>query len=391
MVVIVEGYIAGGADRVLSNLLPYFQEYKIKLLYNKDLDTSVLLSNLNLSNLEMCAYDWVTPASLGARLAKSSVNSIFRFLIKIFLLIIRYPIDLMLFIKFLWVFNAIRPDVVLINNGGYPGGEACRMGSLAANFIGVRRVIHVVHNIATSAPSILKPFEWIIDRLVQQKVIFVVVSNAIKTSLIEIRKLKARIEVINNGLEASTIAYSPPLCKSPIKILQVGYLGAIKNQKLSINALGSLKKGGFKNISLTFAGKEADLGYQIEMIELAKEQGVNDNINFLGFVDNIESLYSNYDGLLLTSTVEGMPICILEAMRAGRAVISTSVGGVPEMLSKDSGYIVSDFDPESIANIFIEIIENSDILKTKGSAGRKYFYQNYLLDDLAVRYIKIMK
>ena len=56
-----------------------------------------------------------------------------------------------------------KPDVVLINNGGYPGAESCRVAALAARRAGVERVIHFVHNMA-HPPAWPAPVERLFDR-----------------------------------------------------------------------------------------------------------------------------------------------------------------------------------------------------------------------------------
>ncbi len=61
------------------------------------------------------------------------------------------------------LFSRLRPDVLLINNGGYPGGESCRAAALAAHNAGVARVVHFVHNMA-SPPAWPAPIERAYDR-----------------------------------------------------------------------------------------------------------------------------------------------------------------------------------------------------------------------------------
>jgi len=56
MTIVVEGYVAGGADRVLGHLLPYFHEFHINLLVNGCHDTSVLLSGSLPDNVDLLKY-----------------------------------------------------------------------------------------------------------------------------------------------------------------------------------------------------------------------------------------------------------------------------------------------------------------------------------------------
>src|SRR3546814_14979498 len=67
--------------------------------------------------------------------------------------------------------------------------------------------------------------------------------------------------------------------------------------------------------------------------ELAQLLGVN-NINFHGHIDNVYELWSRSHALVLPSRTEGLPLVIVEAMMAGRPVITTDVGGNKEFLEE---------------------------------------------------------
>jgi len=389
MTVVVEGYVAGGADRVLAQLLPYFKNLQIELLVNTGLDTSVLFSKPLPDNVRLRKFSWITPADIGnwAASASSPTMVLIR---RVLSVAVRYPVDILLFLRFLNYFRKNRPDILLINNGGYPGGEACRMAAVAAVVRGEIRIIHIIHNMAMPSRRLFFPMEWVIDRIVERGGDFVAVSDAVAKSLRQIRNLKINPVVIGNGLQIAPPP-SPSLCGNSLEFLQVGYLGKVKNQKFSILALGILAQQGFKNVRITFAGKETESGYLRELTELAQQLGVTDQICFMGFVEEIEDFYRRCDAILLTSTVEGMPMCILEAMRAGRAVIATNVGGVPELIEHaQTGYLLKGQEPEELAEIWKRLLENPDIIGRMGARAHQRFVEKFTLDAQAGKYLELI-
>lgn len=389
MTVVVEGYVAGGADRVLVNLLPYFQNLQIELLVNSGLDTSVLLGKPLPNNVRLSKYSWATPAAI-SDWAANATNPSMALARRVLSVALRYPVNMLLFLRFLNYFRKSKPEILFINNGGYPGGDACRMAAAAAVLLGRIHIVHIIHNMAIPPRKLFLPLEWIIDRIVERGECFVAVSDAVAKSLRQIRKLNIKAVTINNGLQIASPP-SSPLCGTPLEFLQVGYLGKVKNQKFSILALGILAQQGFKNIRITFAGKEVEKGYLRELTELAKRLGVTDQICFAGFVKDIEELYPQYDAILLTSTVEGMPICILEAMRAGRAVIATAVGGVPELIEHaQTGYLLSGADPGELAEIWKQLLENPDTLGNMGFRAYQRFVEKFTIDAQAGRYLELI-
>jgi glycosyltransferase involved in cell wall biosynthesis len=70
------------------------------------------------------------------------------------------------------------------------------------------------------------------------------------------------------------------------------------------------------------------------MIELAKEKGIEKNVNFIGNVNKQQVFehLSNSDLFVLVSRTEGLPRAIIEAMSIGIPVIGTKVGGIPELI-----------------------------------------------------------
>jgi glycosyltransferase involved in cell wall biosynthesis len=104
--------------------------------------------------------------------------------------------------------------------------------------------------------------------------------------------------------------------------------------------------------------------------ELANLQGLvstlrlADSVKFAGRIDNasIPSLYASADCMINSSTVDNMPISILEAFASGVPVISTDAGGIPDLVGQDvTGLLVPIADSEAIAREVLRVLQDADL------------------------------
>jgi glycosyltransferase involved in cell wall biosynthesis len=81
-------------------------------------------------------------------------------------------------------------------------------------------------------------------------------------------------------------------------------------------------------------------------------------LNYMGGFDDFFSLRPwQYDAFLYTSAYDGMPNVILEAMSAGLLVIAPEIGGIPELVTPDRGFLIPDSsDDDQLAHAYVESI-----------------------------------
>lgn len=106
------------------------------------------------------------------------------------------------------------------------------------------------------------------------------------------------------------------------------------------------------------------------------ESIINDNINikYVGWITKEEKLkyMSECNLLILPSHTEGLPISILEAMSAGKPIISTNVGGIPSIVKeKHNGWLLNVHELEKLGEIFTEIFNNNEIIREYGDNSYK--------------------
>ncbi len=93
----------------------------------------------------------------------------------------------------------------------------------------------------------------------------------------------------------------------------------------------------------------------------AASQNLTGRIQFCGFVNDMEPIYQSLDLLVISSKTEGIPLVVLEAMKHAIPVVSTRVGGIPEIIEDGiDGMIVEPNDPRAIAAAIEILLKDTD-------------------------------
>lgn len=109
---------------------------------------------------------------------------------------------------------------------------------------------------------------------------------------------------------------------------------------------------------LTVAGTGAELG---RLRELAQQLGIADAVDFPGRIDNADmpQLYARTDCALNASTVDNMPISLLEAFASGVPVVSTDAGGIPDLVDHGiTGLLVPVGDADAMAEAALRLLQD---------------------------------
>jgi glycosyltransferase involved in cell wall biosynthesis len=111
-----------------------------------------------------------------------------------------------------------------------------------------------------------------------------------------------------------------------------------------------------------------ELGAQLK--ELAASLGLSDEVYFLGWREDLGSIYRELDVVALTSLNEGTPLALIEAMAIGKAIIATDVGGVPDIIQDGkTGIIVHSGDIDMFAKNLINILDDKALRNKLGESA----------------------
>lgn len=105
---------------------------------------------------------------------------------------------------------------------------------------------------------------------------------------------------------------------------------------------------------------------------LAGELGLAGRVHFAGWRQDLDRIYADLDVVVLTSRNEGSPVSLIEAMAAGRPVVATRVGGVPDLVAEgESGRLVAVGDAAGLARAVAELLVDAGARARLGAAGRR--------------------
>lgn len=169
-----------------------------------------------------------------------------------------------------------------------------------------------------------------------------------------------------------------PTRHNTFNILEVARLVEVKNHKLLLNALSKVKF----NYRLTLVG---DGPLMSELQTLAKDLGINEKVEFVGFKENTGDYYEDCDISILTSKSESLPTVYLESAYYGRPVIATDVGATNKIINDTTGWLVESENEAQLVAALEDAYNDwrNDTLNKKGLALYQESREKYSIEKLA--------
>ncbi|MDD6729151.1 MAG: glycosyltransferase family 4 protein [Eubacteriales bacterium] len=155
-----------------------------------------------------------------------------------------------------------------------------------------------------------------------------------------------------------------------------------KNQMMLLKALQIVTEK-YKDVKLLLPGLQT---YMAECEQFCKDNGLSENVEFMGYRRDIYKLDALADVSVSSSRQEGLPINLIEAMALGNPIIATDVRGNNDLVvDGKNGYLVPLNDSQAMAERIIELIENPDKIKQLGDESLKLASQygvDYVLEQM---------
>lgn len=287
------------------------------------------------------------------------------------------------------------PDLLHINNGGYPGALSCRIAALAGRLAGVPVQIMVVNNQAVSYDNIVRKTQLLIDAFVRMcKPVFITGSVSASERLGQILKVPThQRKVVNNGVQINLPAHKQDKTSDdvPVRFGVVAHHVPRKGHLVLLHALAELRdsgklKPGSGIVSIEGFGPETQ-----RIKEEIKRLNLESLVELVGPAVAVHEFMQNLDVLVLPSVSnEDFPNVISEAMGLGLPVIATRVGGIPEQIvHSQNGLLVNPGDASELANAIEFALLNPKWRVEAGRRGKARFEHSYRVDVAVRRYMEI--
>jgi glycosyltransferase involved in cell wall biosynthesis len=232
----------------------------------------------------------------------------------------------------------------------------------------------------------------------------VAVGEATRQALIANEGLPAdRVEVIYNGVDLQQFAEVAPEIRSEVRtelglndddwvITLVARLDAIKDHPTAIRTLQRVRES-VPTAKLLIVGD----GPEREKIEtIIREADLGDCVLMLGTRRDVPRILRASDTFLMSSIGEGIPLTIIEAMAAGVPVVSTSVGGIPEMVSTgETGFLNESGDADGLATSILKLANDTQqrtrIIEAAKLRAFEVFSREQMLSSYAKLYEEMLR
>ena len=151
---------------------------------------------------------------------------------------------------------------------------------------------------------------------------------------------KSKVYTAVNGIDNKEIANIKSSSGFKYRLCTAGSVCERKGQYIIVEAMHRMNPDILKDVHLTVIGTGPDFD---KLVEKTKEYGIEDHVTFLGNVPNpqVHNQLCSENIYCLMSNNEGLPISIIEAMRAGLPVIATRVAGIPEQVDERNGFLLN--------------------------------------------------
>lgn len=199
-----------------------------------------------------------------------------------------------------------------------------------------------------------------------------------------------RLVTVHNGIKDIEVCDNSPVRMNPdmINILTASRIDKVKGLYDMLDAIEILHKRGVK-FHYYMVGEGPELN-KLKMI--CKQKGLEQYVSFEGFQSNVPQWLDAADIFALPSLYEYHSIAILEAMRAGKAIVATTVGGNGESIDDmKQGILVPPSNPVAFADGLERIVKDESLRTKISAAARERFLCEFTEDAMKRNLIKVLK
>jgi glycosyltransferase involved in cell wall biosynthesis len=370
--------------------------YKYTKLYAKGLKEHVK-AQIPIRRFKFLPEFIPVPRSVEASWLKCIVIKIFNR----FLSWLRRPIFFYELIIFYLYFRKNRPDILHLNNGGYPGARSTRAAAIAAKLNHIEKIFMVVNSMAFGYNNLSRLMDRPIDRLVAKSVTqFVTGSLPTVARLREVLNLpENKVIAIHNGvlLPVPTESREETLNRLLIAKRKEIICSVIalfiprQGHQVIFEAIMLLRERKFPLFDEILVLVEGFGFLEDDLLRFIENNNLQDTIKMIGREPHIGNIYNITDiSIQHTLSETDLPNVISESMGWGKPVIATNIVGIPEqIIHGETGLLCEPGNANELASAIARLCSDQKLRQSMGAAGLKRYNEQFTPEIAVNNYIAL--
>jgi len=241
------------------------------------------------------------------------------------------------------------------------------------------RVVHTLHSLADR--EVERPSRMLQAIAFRAGVLPVAIGEGVAASMWRTYRLSG-VRIIPNGIPVSDYA-PPPDARSELRaalglgdsfvFASIAQFVPAKNHEALIRSFASARLRAL-GAHLLLAGD----GERRPMLERqVRASGIEDRVHFLGVRSDVPRVLAAADAFILTSHFEGNPMSVMEAMAAGKPVLATAVGCIPELVTGGTGRLVPPGEEAALEAEMVGLAANPSAARAMGAVAARHARERF--------------
>lgn len=235
-------------------------------------------------------------------------------------------------------------------------GTAFLTALVAALMLRIHRVPYMLTLHGGNLPAFQQRYSGLVDFVLRHAVRITCPSQYLARAF---RSYSRKLTIIQNPIRVAEYM-GQPATDGPQRILWLRAFHDTYNPLMAVRMFARLRSS-MPEVAMTMAGPDKKDGSLERCTVLARELGVEKALMFRGGIPkaDVPNLILQHSIFVNTTHVDNLPVTLIEAMASGLLVVSTDVGGVPDLMTHGvHGLLVPDDDAEAMADAILDVVHD---------------------------------
>jgi len=279
-------------------------------------------------------------------------------------------------------------NIDIIHTHGY---KSDILGVIAAKKAGIKCIV-TPHGFENAKDLKLRSFIWLGCKSMKFADKVVPLSRQLCEDSLKHGVKKENLVYIQNGVDLSEVEEQrqrPRMINGSEK--RIGFIGQMISRKNIFDILDIFEKlrNKHSNLKLILLG---DGEQRQELESYASKLKFKDSIEFLGFRDDRLELLQSFDLFVMTSTLEGIPRCLMEATAMGVPVAAYNIAGIDQLVEHSKSALLADLgDKETLTNYWEQLLFDNKLSETLANNAREFVNRHYSAQRMADEYTELFQ